>query len=151
MNQETTQESTYKKEIVSEINDTIELLDGIFLINIILIDHYHHKDPFLKVKCYMVNYHKGSFHGGSSIDFNLIMCEDIICIPSILQIYILCWYHTHILRLRMDITKKIICQYLYSPVIRKSVWKEVTNFDSCQRTKGTNKNMVNYQLRKLNK
>ena len=33
-NQETTQESTYKKELLSEINDTKEFPEGIFTINL---------------------------------------------------------------------------------------------------------------------
>ena len=37
----------------------------------------------------------------------------------------------------------------YSPTcpdIRHAVWREVTNCDTCQCTKQSNKNMVNYQL-----
>ena len=40
-----TQESTYKKEIVSEINDTEELPDDIFLMNLKRIGYYQQKDP----------------------------------------------------------------------------------------------------------
>ena len=40
-NQETTQESTYKKEILSEIVDIEELPKGNFLINLKLINQYN--------------------------------------------------------------------------------------------------------------
>ena len=42
-NEETTQESTYKKEIVSEINDTEGLPEGILPINLNVIDQYKRK------------------------------------------------------------------------------------------------------------
>ena len=38
----------------------------------------------------------------------------------------------------MDITEVIICQHFYWPGIRKSVRKEVGNFDTCQCTKWSN-------------
>ena len=40
----------------------------------------------------------------------------------------------------MDRTKAINFQHFYCPVIRKSVRKEVTNCDTCQCTKRSNKN-----------
>ena len=43
VNQETTQQTTYKKENVTEINTIKELLDGIFSINLKLNDHYQWK------------------------------------------------------------------------------------------------------------
>ena len=49
-NQETTQEFTYKKELVPELNDTGELTEGTFLMNLKLIDQYQQKDPILKAK-----------------------------------------------------------------------------------------------------
>ena len=51
----------------------------------------------------------------------------------------------------MDITEATIHQIFYWPGIRSAVRKEVTNFDTCQRKKPSNKNMVNYYLRKLSK
>ena len=42
-NQETTQYSTYKRDIVSEINDNEELPNGILPINLKLIDQYQWK------------------------------------------------------------------------------------------------------------
>ena len=42
-NQETTQYSTYKKEIVSELNDTKELSEDIFRMNLRLIGYYQRK------------------------------------------------------------------------------------------------------------
>ena len=50
MNQETTQEFTYKKELVPELNDTGELTEGTFLMNLKLIDQYQQKYPILKAK-----------------------------------------------------------------------------------------------------
>ena len=39
----------------------------------------------------------------------------------------------------MDRTEATIRQYLYWPDIRDAVWKEVTNGDTCQHTKRSNK------------
>ena len=47
-NQKTTQESTHKKEIVSEINDSKGLTEGDFTINFKIINQYQQKDPRLK-------------------------------------------------------------------------------------------------------
>ena len=59
-NQETTQEPTYKKELVSEINDTEGLPEGIFSI-IKLVEQYQQIDPILKGKYEIGAYQKGSF------------------------------------------------------------------------------------------
>ena len=39
----------------------------------------------------------------------------------------------------MDRTEAMIRQHLYWTDIRDAVWKEVTNYDTCQRTKQSNK------------
>ena len=44
-NHKITHESTYKKEIASEINDTKELSEDILPIKEKAIDQYHQKDP----------------------------------------------------------------------------------------------------------
>ena len=87
-----------------------------------------------------------SFRGGSNIYINLITCKDNIVIPSIPQSYVLNWHHTYILHPVMTITEVIIHQHLYCPNIIDAVRNEVTNCDTCQRTKLSNKNMVNYQI-----
>ena len=53
-------------------------------------------------------YHKGYFSVGSNVDLNLIMCEDNIVIPSIIQIYLLHWYRTYLLHPGMNRTEAII-------------------------------------------
>ena len=83
-------------------------------------------------------YQKGSFRGVSNIYHNLITCEDKIVIPSILQIYILHWYYMYLPHQGMDRTQETILQYLYWPVIIKSVREEVTNCDILQCTKRSN-------------
>ena len=84
-------------------------------------------------------YHKGYFCGGSNIDPKLITCKYNIVNPSKLQSYVLHWYHAHLLHPGMDITEAMICQHLCWPNIIDSVWKKVTNCDTCQRTKRSNK------------
>ena len=79
------------------------------------------------------------FRGGSNTDIKIITCEDYI---SILQKYVLHWYHTYLLHSGMDISEAMFCQHFYWPGIRYSVWKEVPNCDTCQRKKRSNKNMV---------
>ena len=66
---------------MSENNDTGELPDGIFPMNLKLIDHCQHKYPILKAKYDMSTYHKGSFSGGSNIYIYPMTCEDKIVIP----------------------------------------------------------------------
>ena len=51
-------------------------------------------------------------------------------------------YHTYLLHTVMDITEVIIYQHLYWPGIRKDVWKEVTNCDTCQNTKQSTQNCI---------
>ena len=80
-------------------------------------------------------YHTDSLRGGNNTDIKLITCKDKIVILSKLQSYILNWYHMYIVHPVMDITKSMICQNLYCPGIRNAVHTEVTNCDTCQRTK----------------
>ena len=117
---------------MSEINDTEEAPEGIFPINLKLIDQYQRKDPILLDKCKMGTYHKGSFRGGSNIHINLIMCEDKIVILSILQSYVLYWYHTYLFHPEMDRMEAMIHQNVYRPGIREAIQKEVTNCNTCQ-------------------
>ena len=70
---------------MSEINYTKELPEGIFSIELKLIDQYQRKYPILKDNYKMGTYNKGSFNGGSNINLNYISCEDNLFIPSILQ------------------------------------------------------------------
>ena len=99
----------------------------------------------------MGTYQKGYFRGISNIYLNLITCKDNIIIQPILKSYKLHWYHTYLLHPGMDIAEAMIFQHLYWPGISNVVWKEVTYCDTCQCTKRSNKNMVDYQIRKLSK
>ena len=74
---------------MSEIIDTEELPDDIFLMNLKRIGYYQQKDPRIKGKYYMGAYYKGSFSRGSNINLILITCDDKIVIPSKLQSYVL--------------------------------------------------------------
>ena len=82
-----------------------------------------------------VTYKKGSFCGGINMNLNLITCEDKSIILSIIQSYVLDWYHIYLLHPEMYITESTILQRLYWPSIGNSVRKEVTNCDTCQHTK----------------
>ena len=136
---------------MSEINDTEELPEGVFTINLKLIDQYQQKDPSLKAIYKLGQCKKYYFPRESSIHLNLITCEYNIFILSMLQRYIIHWYYIFILHPGMDRTETIFCQHLYCPRIINSVWKEVTNCGTCQHTKWSNKNMLNYQIRNLSK
>ena len=117
-NQETTQKYTYQKEIVSEINDIEEIPEGAFTIHLKLIQKYQRTEPSLMDKYKDGAYHKCSFFGVSIANFILITCKDKIVIPSILQRYVLHWYHTYLLHPGMDRTEATIFQHLYWPNIR---------------------------------
>ena len=57
-NKKTTQKSTYQKEIVSEINDTEELSEGNFPINLKIIQKYQRREPRIIAKYKNGTYHK---------------------------------------------------------------------------------------------
>ena len=59
-------------------------------------------------------------------------------ILEILQSYVLHWYHMYLLHTGMNRTEAMIRQHLYCPGIINSVRKEVSNCDTCQRTKRLN-------------
>ena len=82
--QETTQKSSYKKETVTEINDTKEITEVTFPISLKLTKQHQQKDLSLMAKYKEGMYHKSSFRGGSNVDLILKMCEDNIVILSIL-------------------------------------------------------------------
>ena len=77
-NQENPHEFTYKKEIVSEINDIEEVPEGIFPVNLKLINQYQCKYPILMAKYHICKYNTCSSCGGINIDLNLITCRDDI-------------------------------------------------------------------------
>ena len=63
----------------------------------------------------------------------------MIVIPSKIQSDVLHRYNTYLLHPGMDRTEAMIFQHLYWPRIRPAVWNEVSNCDSCQHTKLSNK------------
>ena len=85
--------------------------EGTFPINLKIIDQYQQKDPILKAKYNVGTYQKRFFCGGSNIYLNLITCNDNIVILSILQSYVLRWYHIYLLHPGMDGTEAIIFQH----------------------------------------
>ena len=89
---------------MSEINIIKELPEDIFPINLKTINQYQQKYPSLKAKYEMGAHQQYSFRGGSNIHINLIMCKDKVVIRSILESYVLYWYHTYILHTVMDRT-----------------------------------------------
>ena len=90
---------------MSEINDTEELPEGNFHINLKLIDQHKRKESSLMTKYKEGTYHKGSICGGINIYLILIMCEYNIVILSILKSYLLHWYHTYLLHTGINSAK----------------------------------------------
>ena len=107
-NEVTKHKYNYQKEKVSEINDNEEIPKGTFLINLKLIQKYQQLEPSITAKYKDHTYQKGSFLGGSNTDLKIIMCKYNILIPSILQIYVVYWYHTYLLHPGMDRTEEMI-------------------------------------------
>ena len=70
---------------MSEINDTKEIPEGNFPINLKIIEQHQQKYPRLVAKYKEGAYHTSSFRGVSNIDINLIDCGDNIVINSIIQ------------------------------------------------------------------
>ena len=67
------------------------------------------------------------------------MCEDNIVIMFIFQSYVFNWHHTYLFHSKIYRKEAFICKRLYWAGTRKSVWKEVKNSDTCQRTNSSNK------------
>ena len=120
---------------MSEINDTEELPEGYFPIDLKLIQKHQRLEPSILAKHKNGTYHKGYFRGGSNIDVRLITCKYKIVIPSKIQRYLLHWYHMYLLYPVTERMEEMICQHLYWPNIRYAVRKDVTNCGTCQRTK----------------
>ena len=74
-----------KRYFVSEINDTEEVSEGNFPINLKLIYQYKQKYPSLWAKYKEGVYQKGSLNEGSNINLNLITCADNIVIALFCQ------------------------------------------------------------------
>ena len=72
-----------------EINDIVELPEGFFSLKKIKNNQHQKKDPSLLAKYKNRTYKTSSSREGSNMDFNLITCEDKICIMSTLQSYVL--------------------------------------------------------------
>ena len=66
---------------MSKINDTEELTESIFPINLKLIQKYQRSEPRIIAKYNNGMYRKGYFCGGSNIDLKLIKYKDNIVIP----------------------------------------------------------------------
>ena len=74
---------------MSEINDTKELPEVSFPINLKFIQRYQRAETSIISKYKNGTYHKGSFRGVRNIDINLIMCADNVVIPEKIQCYVL--------------------------------------------------------------
>ena len=111
INQETTRESTYTTETMSELYDIKELSEGMFPLYLKLIDHYHREDSILMEILNSVEYIKGYFCGIRNTT-NLVMFNDKIVIPQLIQRYIMKWYHTYLFHPGLDRTEAIIPQHL---------------------------------------
>ena len=120
---------------MSEINEIKEVPEGTFPIDLKLIHRYQLAEPSLMDKYEDGTYHKGSFCGDIYEYLSLVTCKDKIVAPSKLQSYVLHWYHTYLLHPGMCRTEAMIYQHLYWPIIIYSVYKEVTNCETCQRPK----------------
>ena len=80
-NKETTHKSNFKKEIISEINDTKEIPEEKFPIYLQLIKQHQPKYSILLDKYKEGTNQNGYFRGGSNIHLKLRTCEDNIFIP----------------------------------------------------------------------
>ena len=125
--------------------------EGTYTINLKLIKIYQWLEPITTAKYKTGTYQQGYFPGVCNIDLKLITCKDNIVILSILQSYVLHWYHMYLLHPGMDKTEAMILQHLYCTNIRDAVRKEVTHYKTCQRKINKIKYMVHYQLISLRK
>ena len=96
---------------MSELYDIKELSEGMFPLYFKLIDHYHREDSILMEILNSVEYIKGCFCGIRNTK-NLVMFNDKIVIPQLLQRYVVKWYHAYLHHPGLDIMKAIIFQHL---------------------------------------
>ena len=105
-----------------------------------LVDFYQKEDPILTEKLKCAEYIKGYFRGGQNTT-NLVTFNDKIVTPQILQRCVVKWYHTYILHPGLDRMEAMIHQHFYCPGIIKTVQKEFTKCDVCQRKKLSTKQL----------
>ena len=110
-----------------------------FPVNLSIIGQYQRKYSSLINKYKTDKYRNDYFCRVSNRNLNLLTWEDKQIILLILQSKILNWYHSNILDPVMDGTEVIICRRFYFHGIREAIQKEVSNFDTCQHTKQSNK------------
>ena len=96
---------------MSEINDTEELPEGIFTLNLRVSNQYQRKYHSLKAKYKIWHMKKVSFYGGFITYLIFITCKDKIVISSIIENYVLYWYHTYLLHRGTDRTEAMIHQH----------------------------------------
>ena len=108
---------------MSEINDTKEIPEGTFPINLKPIKEHQRLEPTIKAKYKDGTYQQGYLCGGSNINLKLITCKDKIVIPSKLQSYIVHWCQMYLVYPGIDITDAMICKHWYWPNIIYDVRK----------------------------
>ena len=89
---------------MSEIDNIEELPEGVFSINLKIIDQYQFKYLSIMAKYNTSKYKTGYFRGEMIIYFNLITYEYNTVIPLKLQSCVLHWYYTYLIHPGMNIT-----------------------------------------------
>ena len=103
-------ESDITRETLSDTYRVDKLDDNTSPLTYRKIYKYQQKDKELVDKIKFKNHHTKSFRGGGI--FTKLICKgDKVVITKILRKYVVKWYHTYLLNLRMDCTESTISQH----------------------------------------
>ena len=101
------------------------------------IDKYQRKEKEQVEKLKHANYHTKYSCGGGNI-FMLIFKNDKIVVPTILQKYVVNWYHTYLLHTGTEYTEATIIQHYYWNKLREDIRTHIKVCDTFQKNKKPN-------------
>ena len=103
-------ESEITREHLSWIYCVDQLYGETFPLTYWTINRYQRKDKYILEKFKFANYHTKYLFGGGNI-FMLICKSDKIVVPTILQKYIVNWYHKYLLHTVKEHTETTISKH----------------------------------------
>ena len=102
-----------------------------------MINKYQCKDKNLVEKLKCENYHTTSFRGGGNT-FMLICKSYKFFVPTIIQKYVVNWYHTYPLYLGKVRTEVTISQHYYWPQLRDDIRTHIKVCNNFQKNRKQN-------------
>ena len=84
-----------------------------------------------------MNYHVKSFRGGRNT--HMLVCKnDKMFMPTMIESYVVNWYHKYLLHLGADCTEETIIQHYYWTNLREKIRTHIKVYKTCQKNKKKN-------------